>query len=46
MFLIINFLSKRIKIGPPNYLNETGSFRIHKDSKTSKYEEILFKEER
>ena len=39
------FISLYKNYGPPNYLNETGSFfRIHKDSKTSKFEEILFKE--
>ena len=31
--------------GKPNYLNTTGAFfRIHENSKTSKFEEILFNE--
>jgi len=41
------FIDLYKNFGPPNYLNETGSFfRLHKDSKTSKYEDILFKERR
>ena len=41
------FINLYKKFGPPKYLNATGSFfRIHKDSKTSKYEEILIKERR
>tara|TARA_B100000212_G_scaffold288078_1_gene229053 strand:- start:2245 stop:3153 length:909 start_codon:yes stop_codon:yes gene_type:complete len=39
------FLSLYKKFGPPHYLKEKGSFfRIHKNSKTSKFQEILFKE--
>lgn len=41
------FISLYREFGPPAYLNKTGSFfRIHKDSKTSKYEEILYQERR
>ncbi len=41
------FINLYKHFGPPKYLNETGSFfRIHKDSKTSKYEDILLKERR
>ena len=39
------FINLYKKFGSPKYLNEKGAFfRIHKDSKTSKYEDILFKE--
>tara|TARA_B100000575_G_C23122786_1_gene649997 strand:+ start:125 stop:1030 length:906 start_codon:yes stop_codon:yes gene_type:complete len=39
------FISLYKKFGPPKYLKELSSFfRIHKNSKTSKIEEILFKE--
>ena len=39
------FINLYKNFGPPQYLNATGSFfRMHRDSKTSKYENILFKE--
>ena len=39
------FISLYKKFGPPKYLNTIGSFfRIHRNSKTSKFENILLKE--
>ena len=39
------FISLYKKFGPPNYLKAKGSFfRLHKNSKTSRFEDILFKE--
>ena len=39
------FIDLYKNFGKPNYLNTTGAFfRIHKNSKTSKFEKILFKE--
>ena len=39
------FISLYKKFGPPKYFNSTGSFfRIHGNSKTSKFEDILFEE--
>ena len=39
------FISLYKKFGPPKYLKAIGSFfRIHRNSKTSRFEDILFKE--
>ena len=39
------FINLYKNFGKPNYLNTTGAFfRIHENSKTSKFEEILFNE--
>ena len=39
------FINLYKNFGPPKYLSKTGAFfRIHQDSKTSKYEKILYKE--
>ncbi len=41
------FINLYKNFGKPKYLNTTGAFfRIHENSKTSKYEKILFKERR
>ena len=41
------FINLYKNFGKPNYLNTTGAFfRIHENSKTSKFEKILFKERR
>ncbi len=41
------FINLYKNFGKPNYLNITGAFfRIHKNSKTTKFEKILFKERR
>ena len=45
MLWTTSFINLYKNFGKPNYLNKTGAFfRIHENSKTSKYEKILFKE--
>ena len=39
------FINLYKNFGKPNYLNTTGAFfRIHENSKTLKFEKVLFKE--